>query len=130
MKKNNTKTQTPTQEQEKKEQFNSGRIKWNPLEKVLQGAWISEKGNVVKYPLQQGVTLTICSTDKSTDFGSLEMFGVSITVNIMWSEKKATYFLSYPSYKKSDGNYKNLVNSYDKDLNELITSVLNSHYEG
>ena len=109
-----------------KEVFNKGEIKFFTLDKILSEKCVNDDGNIVKYPLQTGVTLTIIDTDNNYDFGTLNMFGVSI--NITFRNTKNGMMAFYPSYKKSNGEYANLVTSYSKSLNEIIKAVVSAHY--
>ena len=109
-----------------KEVFNKGEIQFFTLDKILSEKHVNEKGNMVQYPLQTGVTLTIIDTDNDYDFGSLNLFGLS--VNMTFRSTKNGMMAFYPSYKKSNGEYSNLVTSYSKSLNEIVKSVVSAHY--
>ena len=109
-----------------KEVFNKGELKFLTLDEILSKKHVTEKGNMVQYPLQTGVTLTIIDTDNDYDFGSLNLFGLSI--NMTFRSTKNGMMAFYPSYKKSNGEYTNLVTSYSKSLNEIIKSVVSAHY--
>ena len=109
-----------------KEVFNKAEIKFMSLEDILSKKYVNEKGNMVQYPLQQGITLTIIDSDNDCDFGSLNLFGVSI--NMTFRSTKNGMMAFYPSYKKSNGEYANLVTSYSKSLNEIIKAVVSAHY--
>ena len=109
-----------------KEVFNKAEIKFMSLEDILSKKYVNEKGNMVQYPLQQGITLTIIDSDNDYDFGSLNLFGVSI--NMTFRSTKNGMMAFYPSYKKSNGEYANLVTSYSKSLNEIIKAVVSAHY--
>ena len=111
---------------ENKEVFNKGELKFLTLDEILSKKHVNEKDNIVQYPLQTGVTLTIIDTDNNYDYGSLNMFGVSI--NMKFRSTKNGMMAFYPSYKKSDEEYTNLVTSYSKSLNEIVKSVVSAHY--
>ena len=108
------------------EVFNKGELDFMSLEEILAEKLVNEDGNIVKYPLRTGVTLTIIDNDDDFDFGSLNIFGVSI--NVTFRDTKKGVMMFYPSYKKSINKYANLVTSYSKSLNEIIKSVVSAHY--
>lgn len=109
-----------------KEVFNKGEIKFSPIDDIINGKNVNDKGNIVKYPLQTGVTLTIVETENESDYGSLNLFGVSI--NMTFRNTKNGIMAFYPSYKKSNGEYANHVTSYSKSLNDTIKEVVARHY--
>lgn len=110
----------------KGELFNKGEIKFLPIDDIINGKNVNYKGNIVKYPLKTGVTLTIVETENESDYGSLNLFGVSINLSFRNTKKGIMAF--YPSYKKSNGEYANHVTSYSKSLNDTIKEVVNRHY--
>lgn len=103
--------------------FNEGTLKLNTLEEVLKGKRVTDK--VTLYPLATGVTLSIVEGNE-TDFGSLTFFGVRI--NVAYRMGKNGVFISYPQYKTKDGEYKDHVTSYNKDLNALVRAIIEAHY--
>ena len=91
-----------------KEVFNKGELKFLTLDKILSKKSVNDKGNMVQYPLQTGVTLTIIDTDNDYDYGTLNIFGVSI--NITFRNTKNGMMAFYPSYKKNNGDCRTVQN--------------------
>lgn len=110
----------------KKELFNVADLEFNKLDEIIASKL--EEKNVTRYPVAPGVTLAIFNSDRDDyDFGSLNVYGLSVDITIR-SGKKGM-FISYPSYKNKDGEYKNLVSNFSKSFNEILASVVNKHYE-
>lgn len=103
---------------------NNGGLTFIDADKIIASREDTEK--YTKYTLYNGIELVIVNSDKDYDFGSLKLFGVSI--NVTFRQTKNGYRMMYPSYKTNGNEYKNHVTSYNKDLNALINSILEFHY--
>lgn len=114
---------TPASKTGAQSNFNEGTLKLNTLEEVLKGKHATDK--VTLYPLAPGVTLSIVEGNE-TDYGSLTFFGVRI--NLAYRMGKNGVFVSYPQYKTQNGEYKDHVTSYNKDLNALVRAIIEDHY--
>lgn len=125
------KTKKATQEtKESKEIFNFAELDFNKVEDIVkrkQEEKYRKDQLVTRYPLCGGVTLSIYDTDKDYDYGTLNIYGVSI--NVTFRGGKNGMFCSYPSVKTSKGEYSQMVNNFSKAFNSVIKEVLEKHYE-
>lgn len=93
---------------------------------------IEKEGKRTTYILGEGVNLDIFEGEKN-DYGSLNIYGVVIRVTfreIKKGEKAGNVFVSYPQYKKGNGEYVPYVINYSKELNDAINKALAIHYDG
>lgn len=99
----------------------------NPADEITANAKKNGKGNCTTYELADGIYFNIVDTDGDRDLGSINIYGVSINVTIISSDKGT--FVSYPSYKTKSGEYKQNVTNYSKSLNDTLKAILKAHYE-
>lgn len=99
----------------------------NDADEVISKAKKNGKGNMTSYELSEGIYFNIVDTDGDRDLASLNIYGVSIILTIIGSEKGT--FISYPSYKNKAGEYKQNVTNYSKSLNDLLKLIVKAHYE-
>lgn len=76
------------------------------------------------------IEIKLLNTDYSkTEYkrliGSLTIGSISINVDFVYNPKKDEYFISLPSYKAKDGDYRNLVFIWDSDLLKELTKTVN-----
>lgn len=76
------------------------------------------------------IEIKLLNTDYSkTEYkrliGSLTIGSISINVDFIYYPKKDEYFISLPSYKTKDGDYRNLVYIWDSDLLKELTKTVN-----
>lgn len=103
---------------------NNGGLTFIDADKITANREVTDK--YTKYILYNGIELVIVNSDKDYDFGSIKLFGVSI--NVTYRNTKNGFRMMYPSYKTNGNEYKNHVTSYNKELNVLINSILEYHY--
>ena len=104
----------------------NGGLTFIDADKICANREVTDK--FTKYTLYNGIELVIVDTDRDYDFGSLKMFGLSVKVT--FRETKNGYRMLYPSYEKINGDYVNLVTSFNKDLNDIVNKILEYHYKG
>ena len=66
---------------------------------------------------------------KRVAWGSL-VLGSCFTVYINVYEGKNGYFISYPNYEDSEGNYHDLVYCFDRDVIEGLTELITEMIDG
>lgn len=106
--------------------FNACDLQFDKLENIIKNKEV--KDSCTKYPLLEGVTLTIYDTDKDYDFGSLCVFGLNVNVTFRPS-KKGVMFVSYPSTQTKKGEWKDLVMNYSESMRAIIDEVVTEHYK-
>lgn len=122
------KKETKSTEQ-KKEAVDYFKSLVNPLAEIIEGKFNNKKGNMTTYPIGDGISLSVVSCENAEhDMGTLNVFGVAITLRIMYSEKNDSYFAAYPSYQNKSKEYVNYVNNYSKTLNSMIKECLKDFY--
>lgn len=104
----------------------NGGLTFIDVDKICANREVTDK--FTKYTLYNGIELVIVGTDKDYDYGALKLFGLS--VNVTFRETKNGYRMMYPSYKKNNGDYVNLVTSFNSDMNGLVNKILEYHYKG
>lgn len=115
--------------EEKKEYVDYFKSLVSDIKDVIGHKTINQKGNMTIYPLGDGITLSVVSCENSeNDMGTLNIFGVAITLRIMYSEKNDNYFAAYPAYQNKKKEYVNYVNSYSRTLNSHIKECLADFY--
>lgn len=95
-------------------------LPWEPFDKVTSE---EIKPGVKKYFLSEECTATVYTEQESC---YLMIWGFGIWCKVR--EGKNGLFLSYPSYKKQDGSYSDLVTCFDKEFNKLINQILEEHF--
>lgn len=103
---------------------NNGGLTFIDADKITANREVTDK--YTKYVLYNGIELVIINSDKDYDFGSLRLFGVKI--NVTFRQTKNGFRMLYPSYKTNGNEYKDHAISYNKDLNALINTILEYHY--
>lgn len=109
----------------KKEVFNAEELELN-VDFALGNAKVVGKGRTA-YPLRGGVTLTIQETEHNFDLAHLNIYGLDVSCFVRTGKNGA--FLSYPSHKEKDGEYKEDVICYSKSLNTAIKDLLSRLYK-
>lgn len=92
--------------------------KWYTLDEVISKAQANEK--TVLYPLADGITLNV-NAEKM--WANVNYCGCSFFTQIK-ERKDGGYFLSFPSYKKNDGSWEDIVSIYDKGFHSLVKDLL------
>lgn len=89
-----------------------------------------ENGNGMQFSLNKEDTarLTIMETANGI-ICFLSLFNVSIFGNVRKYNRNGVeeWFVSFPSFKKQNGEYFNYVTSYNKELNALIKGIVNEY---
>lgn len=95
--------------------------KWNSIEDVLASAVADEK--TVRYTLAPDIELTV---NEEKMWAQVNYCGCSFFTQIKEKspEKGGGYFLSFPSYKKKDGTWEDIIAVYDKGFHTLTKQLL------
>lgn len=92
--------------------------KWYTLDEVISKAEAKEK--TVLYTLANDITLDV-NAEKM--WANINYCGCSFFAQIK-ERKDGGYFLSFPSYKKKDGSWEDIVSIYDKGFHSLVKELL------
>lgn len=99
-------------------------LDWLPVEEVLKSKKEIKNG-VNEYTLAFECTATIYDEQESIN---VTIWGISIWAKIRESKKgNGGYFVSWPSYKKSDGSYGDYVKVFDGALLKLLSELITKH---
>lgn len=105
-------------EKSTKKEVKTYSTKWYTLDEVISKAQANEK--TVLYPLADGITLNV-NAEKM--WANVNYCGCSFFTQIK-ERKDGGYFLSFPSYKKKDGSWEDIVSIYDKGFHSLVKELL------
>ena len=92
--------------------------KWNTIEEVMSSAVADDK--TVRYTLATDIELTL---NEEKMWAQVNYCGCSFFTQIK-ERKDGGYFLSFPSYKKKDGTWEDIVSIYDKGFHSLVKELL------
>lgn len=105
-------------EKSTKKEGKSYSTKWYTVDEAISKAQASDK--TVLYPLAEGITLNV-NAEKM--WAQVNYCGCSFFTQIK-ERRDGGYFLSFPSYKKKDGSWEDIVSIYDKGFHSLVKELL------
>lgn len=106
------------EESKEKKEARSYTVKYYNLEKVTGSAVAKE--STVTYTIADGVELTI-NAEKM--WCQVNFCGLSFFTQIK-ERKEGGYFLSFPSRKRNDDSWEDVVTMYDKNFHTIVKELL------
>lgn len=106
-------------------------IKFYPITQIVDGVkTVSETDDycIDSYELAPYVKIDMCYRQGSNDTAQLNLFGICIRCRVVEDKKNKRFFLALPSYKAGNGDYKDLVTIYNKEMHTVIRQLLDEIY--
>ena len=94
---------------------------WKSIDEVISSAVADE--HTVKYTLATDIELTV---NEEKMWAMVNYCGCCFFTQIKEksAQKGGGFFLSFPSYKKKDGSWEDIVSIYDKGFHDLTKQLL------